>query len=302
MAVSAARQATTYDEQGGQLTEKWCVWDSSGTAANGPESVLVDLRAATGLPSGISSDLYPRKPYAGTFAQTSVATTLRLRNIDVTRVPVSLGWMAELNLRYTTKYVLRNDNAAPKALLPVSRSVQGSSRPCPIYRDLAGQSGIPAGSALQSSADIGGTSLDERGNPLIYNVAQYQITLTSIIDSFQTDISVYDAAWSVYGETLNSSAFMGIPAYSALMKDISFQHLEEEYYTARISYVYDTFGFFEQVAEADTDGKPKLRSTDGRATTVKWKRPNVNATNWNVLLPAGWTKDRLYKGEYGVTP
>lgn len=301
MAISSARQATSYDEQAGQLTEKWVVWDASGNASYGPEAVLVDLRAAPGLPRGISSDLYPRKPYAGTFAQTSVASTLRLRSIDVTRQPVSAGWMAELNLRYTTKYVLRNENTT-KAMLPVSRSVQGSSRPCPIYRDLLGQSGIPAGSALQSASDIGGTALDERGNPLLYNVAQYQITLTSVIDSFQTDISAYDTAWSTYGETLNSATFMGIPAYSALMKDISFQHLEEEYYTARISYVFDTFGFFEQAAEADTDGKPKLRTIDGKAATVKWKRPNVDATDWSVLIPAGWAQDRLFKGEYNVTP
>jgi len=49
----------------------------------------------------------------------------------------------------------------------------------------------------------------------------------------------------------------------------------------------------------------KLSNPGNQASDVRWKRANVEATNWNAstLLPtATWTYDRLLKAEFGVTP
>jgi hypothetical protein len=215
------------------------------------------------------------------------------------------GWMAQLTLTYGTRYTLRRDSStASKALLPVNRSVQPSTRAMACYRDILGALALPTGTTLESSVDIGGTKLDEGGNPLTIPVPQVTVTLTSIIDSFQTDLTAYDIAWTTHGLTLNNAAFLGFPAYSCLLTDVGFQHLEDEYYTARIVFLHDTYFFFEQVAKRDSDGKVKVTST-GQASDVRWKRANVEATNWNAstLLPTGtWTYDRLLKAEFGVSP
>jgi hypothetical protein len=173
------------------------------------------------------------------------------------------------------------------------------------YRDINGSAAFPTGTTLESTADIGGTKLDEAGNPVMIPVPQVTVSLVSVIDSFQTDLTAYDTAWTTHGLTVNNAAFMGFPAYSCLLTDVGFQHLEDEYYTGRITFLHDTYLFFEQVAKRDTDGRIKTDTTNGQASDVRWKRANVEATNWNAstLLPTGtWAYDRLLKGEFGVTP
>jgi hypothetical protein len=305
MAIQTSRISASMDESAGRLVEKWMVWDTAGTSTYGPESVLVDLRALTS-PAAITTGLYPRKTYASAFSQATLAQTMRLRDISVQMVNASSGWMAELTLTYGTRYTLRRDSAtAAKALLPVNRSVQPSTRSMAIYRDIASTSAPPTGTTLESSADIGGTKLDEAGNPVMIPAPQVTVSLVSVIDSFQTDLTAYDTAWFTHGMTLNNAAFLGFPAYSCLLTDVGFQHLDDEYYTARITFLHDVWYFFDQVAKRDTDGRIKTDTTNGQASDVRWKRANVDATNWNAstLLPTGtWAYDRLLKAEFGVTP
>jgi hypothetical protein len=304
MALEYSRVSSQYDESSGRLVERWLVWDKAGTATNGPEAVLVSLRALS-TPTAITVDLYPRKTFASSFSQATVGQTLRLRDIGVEMMNAAAGWMAQLTLTYGTRYTLRRDSAtSSKALLPVNRSVQPSTRAMACFRDINGSAAFPTGTTLESTTDIGGNKLDEAGNPLMIPVPQVTVTLTSIIDSFQTDLTAYDLAWSTHGLTINNAAFLGFPAYSCLLTDVGFQHLEDEYFTARIVFLHDTYLFFEQVAKRDSDGKVKVNSS-GQASDVRWKRANVEATNWNAstLLPTGtWTYDRLLKAEFGVTP
>lgn len=305
MALEYSRVDSQYDETAGRLVERWLVWDKAGTATDGPEAVLVNLRALT-TPAAITANLYPRKTFAASFSQATVGQTLRLRDVGVEMMNAAAGWMAQLTLTYGTRYTLRRDSTtASKALLPVNRSVQPSTRAMACYRDINGSAAFPTGTTLESTADIGGTKLDEAGNPLQIPVPQVTVTLTSVIDSFQTDLTAYDLSWSTHGLTVNNAAFLGFPAYSCLLTDVGFQHLEDEYYTARIVFLHDTYLFFEQVAKRDSDGKVKLTTPGNQASDVRWKRANVEATNWNAstLLPTGtWTYDRLLKGEFGVTP
>ena len=304
MALEYSRVSSQYDESSGRLVERWLVWDKAGTATNAPEAVLVSLRALS-TPTAITVDLYPRKTFASSFSQATVGQTLRLRDIGVEMMNAAAGWMAQLTLTYGTRYTLRRDSAtASKALLPVNRSVQPSTRAMACFRDINGSAAFPTGTTLESTTDIGGTKLDEAGNPLMIPVPQVTVTLTSVIDSFQTDLTAYDLAWTTHGLTINNAAFLGFPAYSCLLTDVGFQHLEDEYFTARIVFLHDTYLFFEQVAKRDSDGKVKVNSS-GQASDVRWKRANVEATNWNAstLLPTGtWTYDRLLKAEFGVTP
>ena len=302
MALEYSRTSSQYDESSGRLVERWLVWDKAGTATAGAEAVVASLRSGS-VPAQITTGLYPRKPFATAFAQTTVGTTLRLRDIGVNMMNAAAGWMAELTLTYGTRYIARND-ATTKALLPVNRSVQPSTRAMACYRDINGSAAFPTGTTLESTADIGGTKLDEGGNPVMIPVPQITVTLTSVIDSFQTDLTAYDLAWTTHSLTVNNAAFLGFPQYSCVLTDVGFQHLEDEYYTARIVFLHDTYLFFEQVAKRESDGKVKVDS-NGKASDVRWKRANVEATNWNAstLLPSGtWAYDRLLKGEFGVTP
>jgi hypothetical protein len=303
MALEYSNISSQYDESSGRLVERWMVWDTAGTAKDGPEIVLSNLRALT-APAAITTKLYPRKPYLTSFATTSLQATLRLRDISVNMMNAGAGWMAELTLTYGTRYTLRNDDAT-KARLPVNRSVQPSTRSMACYRDINGSAAFPTGTTLESTADIGGTKLDEAGNPVMIPVPQVTVSLVSVIDSFQTDLTAYDTAWATHGLTVNNAAFMGFSAYSCLLTDVGFQHLDDEYYTARITFLHDTYLFFEQVAKRDTDGRIKTDTTNGQASDVRWKRANVDATNWNAstLLPTGtWAYNRLLKAEFGVTP
>lgn len=304
MALGYSRTSSQYDESSGRLVERWLVWDQAGTATDGPEAVLASLRSLVS-PAIITTNLYPRKTFAASFSQATVGQTLRLRDIGVEMMNAASGWMAQLTLTFGTKYILRRDSAtSSKAFLPVSRSVQPSTRAMACYRDINGSAAFPTSTTLESTADIGGTKLDEGGNPVQIPVPQITVTLVSVIDSFQTDITAYDTGWTTHSLTVNNGTFMGFPAYSCLLTDVGFQHLEDEYYTARIAFVHDTYLFFEQVAKRDSDGKVKVNSS-GQATDVRWKRANVEATNWNAstLMPTGtWAYDRLLKGEYGVIP
>jgi len=301
MAINAKLQASSYDESGGTLTERWIAWDDAAlTTSMDSSGILAALRAATTIPLAVSSNLYPRKPYDVSFGVTSVRSTLRLRDISIEQFAVATGWGANVSLRYSTKYELRNEDAT-KARLPVHRTIQPGVRIMPAWRDVNGANAPPTGAALQSTVDIAGTKLDEGGNPVAMEVPQLTVTLSGIIDSFQTNLTAYDTAWSTYGRTLNNAAFMGYPSYSCLMTDIGFQHLEEEYYTARVGFLFDAYAHFEQVPQRETDGKVKL-DTNGRASDVRWKRANIAASNWSALIPAGWAFDRWQKGENGVTP
>lgn len=304
MAIQAVKQTSEYDEENGTLRETYAIWDTAGSATMTSDEVLVQLRAATGIPAAISSNLYPRKTWATGFAKNSVRNTLRLRNYSIAMMNTGVGWMARLVLQFSTKWIFRREiSVGDQCRLPVHRAIQPSNRAMAVYRDILGSAAFPTGTTLESTADIGGTKLDERGNPLQLMVPQVSVQLVSIIDSFETDLTAYDNAWSIYGLTLNNAAFMGYPAYSCLMTDIGFTHLEDEYYTARISFIQDVYFWFDQVAKADTDGRIKIDTTNGQASDVRWKRSNVEATTWTNLIAAGsWTSDRLLKGEFGVTP
>lgn len=304
MAIVAVKQSSDFNEPDGTLRETWSAWDTAGTASFTADEVIIALRNATGLPSQISSGMYERKPWGTGFASNSVRNTLRLRDIGITMQNTGAGWMARVVLQYSTKWKFRRDIVfGDQCRLPVQRSVQPSQRTMNCWRDINGAAAFPTGTTLESTTDIGGTKLDERGNPVQIMVPQVTVTLTSVVDSFQTDLSAYDVAWSTYGLTLNDGVYMGFPAYSCLMTDIGFVHLEDEYYSARISWLYDAYFFFDQVAKADTDGRIKIDTTNGQASDVRWKRANIDATNWNNLLAAGtWSFDRLHKGEFGVTP
>lgn len=303
MALEYSQTSSQYDESAGRLVNTWLVWDEAGTKAIGPQTVLATLRGLSS-PAALTSNLYPRKAFGSGFSQGSVADTLRLRDIQVEMMGPAKGWMAKLTLTYGTRYTLRRENS-PQALLPVHRSVQPSQRAMACYRDINGSAAFPSGTTLESAGDIGGTKLDEGGQPVMVPVPQITVTLVSIIDTFQTDITAYDAAWTTHSLTVNNAAFLGFPAYSCLLTDVGFQHLEDEYYTGRIVFIHDTYKFFEQVAKRDTDGKVKIENATGQASDVRWKRANVEATNWNAstLLPTGtWAYDRLYKAEFGVSP
>jgi hypothetical protein len=305
MAIQTSRISASMDESSGRAIEKWMVWDTAGTSTLDPPAVLAALRTSTS-PAAITKELYPRKPYASAFSQATIAQTMRLRDISVQMMNAGSGWMAELTVTYGTRYTLRRDSdTSAKALLPVKRSVQPSTRSMACYRDIDNAANIPSGTTLESTTDIGGTKIDEAGNPMVIPVPQLTVSLVSVIDSFQTDLTAYDAAWSIHGMTLNNATFMGWEAYSCLLTDVGFQHLEDEYYTARITFIHDTYLFFEQVAKRDTDGRVKTDTTNGQASDVRWKRANVDATNWNAstLLPTGtWAYDRLLKAEFGVLP
>ena len=303
MALQTAKQTSEWDMPNGILREGWLVWDSAGVATTTADEVIVQLHANT-TPAAITTKLYERKPWATAFATNSVRNTLRLREFSATMVPVSVGWMARLTVTYTTKWVFRNDvTVGNQCFLPVSRSIQPGSRSINVYRDINGSAAFPTGTTLESTTDIGGTKLDERGNPMQYPVPQLTVTLNSVLDSFQTDPAAYDTAWNTYGLTVNDAAFMGYPAYSCLMTDIGFTHLEDEYYNARISFLFDSYLFFDQVAKADTDGRIKIDTTNGQASDVRWKRANIEATTWtNLISASSWAYARLKSGEFGVTP
>lgn len=304
MAIQASKQTSEFDEDSGTLRETYTVWDTAGTANITSDEVLVQLRSATGIPAAISSNLYPRKTWATSFAKNSVRNTLRLRNYSIAMMNAGSGWMARVTLQFSTKWILRREiTMGDQCRLPVNRAIQPSNRAMAVYRDIAGSAAFPTGTTLESTTDIGGTKLDERGNPLQLMVPQVTVQLVSVIDSFDTDLTAYDTGWGIYGLTLNDAAFMGYPAYSCLMTDIGFTHLDDEYYTARITFIHDTYLWFDQVAKADTDGRIKIDTTNGQASDVRWKRSNVEATTWTSLIASGsWTYDRLLKGEYGVTP
>lgn len=304
MAVQVSKQSSEFDEENGTLRETYTVWDTAGTANITSDEVLIQLRAATGIPAAISSNLYPRKTWATGFAKNSVRNTLRLRNYSIAMMNAGAGWMARVTLQFSTKWVFRRDiTVGDQCRLPVSRSIQPTNRSMAVYRDILGSAAFPTGTTLESASDIGGTKLDERGNPLQLMVPQVTVQLVSIIDSFDVDITAYDTAWGIYGLTLNDAVFMGYPARSCLMTDIGFSHLEDEYYSARITFIQDVYFWFDQVAKADTDGRIKIDTATGQASDVRWKRSNVESTTWTNLIPAGtWTSDRLLKGEFGVTP
>jgi hypothetical protein len=303
MALQASKQSSDFDHPNGVLRESWIVWDTAGTANITADEVIVQLRANT-TPAAITTKLYERKTWASAFARNSVRNTLRLRDFNVTMMQAGVGWIARLNVIYSTKWRFRNDvTVGDQCFLEVNRAVQPSQRMMQCYRDIAGSAAFPTGLTLESTTDIGGTKLDERGNPVMVPVPQVQVTLNSVIDSFQTDLTAYDAAWRTYGLTLNDAAFMGFPAYSCLMTDIGFTHIEDEYFNARISFLHDTYLFFDQVAKADTDGKIKIDTTNGQASDVRWKRANVETTTWTSLIGSTtWAYARLEKAEFGVTP
>jgi hypothetical protein len=182
MALEYSRTSSQYDESSGRLVERWLVWDKAGTATLGPEGVLVALRALT-TPAIITANLYPRKTFDTAFSQATVGQTLRLRDIGVEMMNAAAGWMAQLSLTFGTRYVMRRDSSsASKALLPVNRSVQPSTRAMACYRDINGSAAFPTGTTLESTSDIGGTKLDEAGNPVQIPVPQITVTLSSVID------------------------------------------------------------------------------------------------------------------------
>lgn len=306
MAIEYSKRSSQIDYTGGSIREVWNVWDTAGTATILADDVIDLLRATTtGLPARISTNLYERKGYASVFSAANLHETMRLRDIQCQMVPVGKGWHATLTLTFQTRYTFRRDvTTADKCKLPVHRSINPGQRTMPCYREIhSAASSLPTGATIESTADIGGTKLDERGQPSLVTVPQLTITLNYVIDSFLNDPDQYDSWWILYGYTLNDAVFMGYPAYSLLMTEISVSHLEDEYYSLRVTFLYDLLRHYEQVAKADTDGKVKIDTATGQASDVRWKRMNADATTYTAFIPATtWENARLLKGEFGVTP
>lgn len=280
-------------EQGGKddesrLVETYLVSDSSP----------ITVSAAEAVASMQSADELPQVGEAWTtWATTSLRATLRCRSVSGEHVPGS-GGKLKVTVLYSTRYTWEYEGTTPlnKAVLRWRKQISARIRPMQIHRALTDCS------SAGTSGDIGGTKVDPGGRPLTVQVPQNDIVLWRYVDSTQESLSTIDDNLSTYIGRLNSATFIGWSAGLLLCQAAELVHDRDEYWIVRYMLTYDRFLHYEQRPDCAEDGFLK-RTTDGKASTVRWSR-DYSTADFNNIIQAtdtAYHKHRAQKGEYVYT-
>jgi len=270
-------------------------WTDAG--AGGQQSLRVNIRAVstTSLSSSIDSTWTTLRDGAvgkvmssySTFTLTNLIGTLRLREYTVTVVPNTNETVFDIAAIYNSEYRWANitSGGGTSAMhLPPQVEFTSGERMTTVYRNASWTTSPSAN--LNTTADIGGTKVDQAGKGVPVRVSTMDIKISLLLDTSQAAttgslVSLYDDMTAVQGRW-NSVKFLhwGIGSVYCLSADVN--HVRDEYYRTTYVFRWDRWSDCEQICELDADGYPFL--VGGQAKTVFWKSLARDTVDFNLIF------------------
>jgi len=219
-----------------------------------------------------------------TFSTSNPASTMRVRSFAVQPVNQE-GKIFDATITYGTEYFWAEVGSpgTPQLILPVSVAFQAAERQVAIYRNPSFTTNPSAN--LNTTADIGGTSVDEEGRPVEGTIPANMLGISLVFDVSQTGktlVGVYDDVDLVRGKW-NSASFLHWGANQVYCQDADVSHIRDEFYRVTYRIRWDTWFGCEQVPNRDNDNVIRLNS-NGKATTVYWRSISRSTANLDSII------------------
>lgn len=220
-----------------------------------------------------------------TFSTSSVAGTMRVRNFQLTPVQPSEGKVFDAQITYGTEYMWAKVGSpgTPALILPVEVTFAASERTVAVYRNPSFTTNPSAN--LNSSTDIGGTSVDEEGRPVEGRIASNTLGISLVFDVSQTGktlVGAYDDISTVRGKW-NSASFLHWGANQVYCADADVTPIRDEFYRVTYRLVWDEWFGCEQMPSRDNDNIIKINSS-GKAATVYWRSISRSTINMDNII------------------
>jgi hypothetical protein len=140
---------------------------------------------------------------------------------------------------------------------------------------------FPASISNPANTDIGGTSVDQAGEPVSTLLNQQELTVTNIRNDNNAT-----AILAAIGKR-NSGSFLGAAADYVLFTGATSRRTGVDKYEIQYRFLYDQAKHLRQVCARDVDGQPLLNSPDGNGgTTAKFvyaRQPFPTTTDFSSL-------------------
>jgi hypothetical protein len=244
----------------------------------------IDFMSQTGLKSLRDAVGEPLDPL-GTLSLTTVLGMMRIRSMQIMPVEPSVGKVFDAVITYGTEYMWAEIGSpgTPQLTLPVEVSFAATERTVASYRNRTFTTQPSAN--LNTTADIGGTAVDEEGRPVEGRVASTTFGLSLVFDVSQTGktlVGLYDDLNSVRGRW-NSASFLHWTANQVICTDADVTQIRDEFYRVTYRFRWDEWYDCEQTPLRDNDNVIKLNSS-GKASAVYWRSINRGTANFDSIV------------------
>lgn len=215
----------------------------------------------------------------------SLNATLRLRKYDVVPVIGGKARVFDVKAVYDSEYFwAKGPGGLAKLLLPVDVEMEAGERTMQVWRNPT--FGTQPAANLNTTADIGGTKVDEAGKPVEMRVPMMSVRIGLVHDVSNTTtgtlVSIYDKISTVRG-TWNSAAFLHWNANEVFCTSANVTHIRDEYYRVNYCFVWDRFYDCSQMPQMDNEGHI-YGDGNSHAKNVYWKSLNRSTANHNVIF------------------
>lgn len=213
----------------------------------------------------------------GTFSLTTCVGTMRVRNFQLSAVQPSEGKIFDATITYGTEYGwTKSLSGATTLMLPVEVTFQAADRQVAVYRNPSWTTSPAAN--LNTTADIGGTKVDEEAVPVEGRINQTVMGISIVFDTTQKSLTTaYDVMDTCRGKW-NSAAFVYWNANQVYCADADIQQVRDEFYRASFKIVWDEWLACEQVPGRDQDNVVR-KDANGKAKDVYWRSINRSTVN-----------------------
>jgi len=223
-------------------------------------------------------------PPGKTWGTTTLNGTLRLRKYDIVPVAGGKSRVFDVKASYDTEYYWAKATGLSKLLLPVEVEMEAGERTMQVWRNPSFTT-QPAAN-LNTTADIGGTKVDEAGKPIEARVPTMSLRISLVHDVSNTStgtlVSIYDKISTVRG-TWNTSTFLHWSANEVFCTSANVSHIRDEYYRATYVFVWDRFYDCTQLPQMDNEGHV-YGDGSSHAKNVYWKSLNRSTSNHNIIF------------------
>ena len=210
---------------------------------------------------------------------------MRLRAVNATPVASSSNTVFDVTARYDQLYTWNEASGLSKLALPVEVDFDATPRSVLMYRSPSFTTQPSAD--LNTTADLGGTSVDYAGKPIQALIPQMTVRVSVVFDcsgvnSSQTLVSVYDKINTIAGKW-NNATFMHWTTNQVYCESGSVSHIRDEYYRATFNLRWDLWYGCEQQPKTDVWGKAAVNSS-GQASEVTWKSLVRGSANLSTIF------------------
>jgi|694.fasta_scaffold06220_7 hypothetical protein len=139
----------------------------------------------------------------------------------------------------------------------------------------------PANLNTPGNSDIGGTPIDQGGQPVTTLVPTQELSITN----YRADNNA-SAIRAALGKR-NSTTWLGAAAGYVLFTGATAKRVGISKYEVQYKFVYDDYAHCRQVAIRDLDARPRLSTPDGsglcNASLVVWRQPFPSTYNFGSM-------------------